>query len=189
MPLKLIVGLGNPGDKYAKTRHNAGAWFVENLAQRFALTLNHEDKFFGFMARVQMPEHDFRLLIPTTFMNLSGQSVLTAASFYKILPHEILIAHDDLDLDPGTVRLKHGGGHGGHNGLRDIIPRITADFWRLRIGIGHPGSRDEVVNFVLHQPGKDEKIKIDESIERAESYFDQMLNDNMQKVMNSLHRI
>lgn len=188
MPLKLIVGLGNPGDKYAETRHNAGAWFVENLAQRFSVSMKQEDKFFGLLGRFQTEKHDCRLLIPSTFMNLSGQSVFAAALFYKILPHEILIVHDEIDLDVGAIRLKEGGGHGGHNGLRDIIPRITADFWRLRVGVGHPGSRDEVVNYVLHKPGKADRELIDHGLEKAESFIDQMLDGDMQKVMNKLHR-
>ena len=188
MSIKLIVGLCNPGDKYAQTRHNAGAWFVENLARRFAVSMHMEDKFFGLVGRYQQDGHDCRLLLPTTFMNNSGNAVQAVALFYKILPHEILVCHDELDLPAGTVRLKQGGGHGGHNGLRDIMPRITPDFWRLRVGIGHPGSREEVLHYVLHSPSQSDRQLIDASLEKVESDITHILSGDMQKVMNHLHR-
>ena len=140
--LSLIVGLGNPGREYAQTRHNAGFWFVERLADQYGISLKNDPKFFGISGRGKIEGQDVRLLLPTTFMNLSGKSVVPFAKFYNIQPEAILIAHDELDMNPGVIRLKSGGGHGGHNGLRDIVPHIGSNFHRLRIGIGHPGSKD-----------------------------------------------
>ena len=152
--IKLIVGLGNPGDKYTDTRHNTGEWLIERLARRFNVSLNPEIKFFGKTARTLVNGKEVRLLVPTTFMNLSGKAVGALASFYRIKPEEILVIHDELDLLPGTAKLKQGGGHGGHNGLKDIVAQLgnNNNFYRLRIGIGHPGHRDLVAGYVLNKP-------------------------------------
>lgn len=161
---KLIVGLGNPGAEYTETRHNAGFWFCERLAQDLGVRLNHEARFHGFVGKAG----NTWLLLPQTFMNRSGQAVLALAHFYRILPDEILVVHDELDIPPGQLRLKLGGGLGGHNGLKDIASRLSSqDFWRLRIGIGHPGDRNEVVNFVLNRPRREEQGEIDLAIDRA----------------------
>ena len=161
---KLIVGLGNPGAEYTETRHNAGFWFCERLAQDMGVRLNHESRFHGFVGKAGSTW----FLMPQTFMNRSGQAVLALAHFYRILPDEILVVHDELDIPPGQLRLKFGGGLGGHNGLKDIASRLSSqDFWRLRIGIGHPGDRNEVVNFVLNRPRREEQDDIDLAIDRA----------------------
>lgn len=166
-PPRLIVGLGNPGPEYENTRHNAGFWFVEQLARQLKVTLALQAKYFGRAGRVG----DLWLLQPTTFMNRSGQAVAALANFYKITPDEILVVHDELDLPSGGIRLKQGGGNGGHNGLKDIQAKLgTPDTWRLRLGIGHPrtlGLAQEVVDFVLHQPRKDEQADIDQAIHRC----------------------
>ena len=161
---RLIVGLGNPGSEYADNRHNLGFWFIERLASDLKVSLTPQGKFFGVVARVG----ELSLLQPTTFMNRSGQSVAALARFYKLMPEEILVVHDDLDLQPGGIRLKKGGGNGGHNGLRDIQAHLsTPDFWRLRVGIGHPGERSEVVNFVLQAPRREERELIDHALDRC----------------------
>ena len=163
---RLLVGLGNPGPKYTQTRHNAGFWFCERLAERLGARFTFESRFSGFVAKSR--EDGITLLMPQTFMNRSGQSVGALARFFRIDPAEILVVHDELDIPPGQLRLKFGGGHGGHNGLKDIAAHCgTRDFWRLRIGIGHPGDRGEVINFVLKSPGRDEAIAIDTAIDRA----------------------
>jgi len=163
---KLIVGLGNPGAEYFETRHNAGFWFCERLAQDLGVSLNHESRFHGFVGRSR--DANVWLLLPQTFMNRSGQSVLALAQFYRILPSEMLVVHDELDIPPGQLRLKFGGGLGGHNGLKDITSRLsTQDYWRLRIGIGHPGDKNEVANFVLNRPRREEQTEIDTAIDRA----------------------
>jgi PTH1 family peptidyl-tRNA hydrolase len=164
IPPRLIVGLGNPGREYEDNRHNLGFWFVERLAQELKVTLAAQGKFFGRVGR----KGDLWLLQPTTFMNRSGQSVVSLAGFYKILPDEILVVHDELDLQPGSIRLKQGGGNGGHNGLKDIQAHLSvADFWRLRLGIGHPGDRNEVINYVLKAPRKEEQELIDRALDRC----------------------
>jgi peptidyl-tRNA hydrolase, PTH1 family len=155
--IKLFVGLGNPGFEYQDTRHNAGFWWIESLAAKLRLTLNNERAYKGLMARGTYPSNAgsqaFWLLMPQTFMNLSGQSVGALANFYKIKPEEILVIHDELDIPPGQVKVKFGGGHAGHNGLRDIHAKLgSSDYWRLRIGVGHPGVREEVINWVLQKP-------------------------------------
>ncbi len=163
---KLIVGLGNPGSEYAETRHNAGFWFCERLARDLGTSFSKEARFHGLAANAR---HDgVWLLMPQTFMNRSGQSVAALARFYRINPAEILVVHDELDIPPGQLRLKFGGGLGGHNGLKDITAHLgTQDYWRLRVGIGHPGDRNEVVNFVLKPPRREESELIDESLDRA----------------------
>lgn len=163
---KLIVGLGNPGAEYAETRHNAGFWFCERLARELGVSFSKEARFHGLAANAR--SDGVWLLMPQTFMNRSGQSVAALARFYRINPAEILVVHDELDIPPGQLRLKFGGGLGGHNGLKDITAHLgTQDFWRLRVGIGHPGDRNEVVNFVLKPPRREESELIDESLDRA----------------------
>jgi PTH1 family peptidyl-tRNA hydrolase len=163
--LRLIVGLGNPGRDYEETRHNAGFWFCARLAQARAISLAPESRFHGIVGRG--PGNAW-MLLPQTFMNRSGQAVGALARFHRIAPAEILVVHDELDIPPGQLRLKFGGGMGGHNGLKDITSHLgTQDYWRLRIGIGHPGDRNEVVNYVLKPPRREEQAEIDAAIERA----------------------
>lgn len=163
---KLVVGLGNPGSEYAETRHNAGFWFCERLARELGTAFSKEARFHGLAASARAD--GVWLLMPQTFMNRSGQSVAALARFYRITPAEILVVHDELDIPPGQLRLKFGGGLGGHNGLKDITAHLgTQDFWRLRVGIGHPGDRNEVVNFVLKPPRREESALIDASLDRA----------------------
>ncbi|PHS18533.1 MAG: aminoacyl-tRNA hydrolase [Kangiella sp.] len=187
--IKLIVGLGNPGPQYSQTRHNAGAWYVNAIANSFSIPLSLETKFFGHVGRGNIDGNDCRLLIPNTFMNLSGKSVGAIATFYKILPDEILVAHDELDIDPGTVKLKKSGGHGGHNGLRDIISALAncRDFYRLRIGIGHPGDKSQVTNFVLGKAQQNEQRAIDESIDEAIRHTGDIIGGQHDKVMQHMH--
>jgi PTH1 family peptidyl-tRNA hydrolase len=192
MSIKLIVGLGNPGKKYESTRHNAGFWLVERLAAQRRLALRKEPKFHALAAKLDTASGHAWLLLPQTWMNESGSAVAALAQFHKIAPDEILVVHDELDLPPGGVKIKQGGGHAGHNGLRDIIEKLgTPDFWRLRIGIGHPrdlaASQQEVVDFVLHPPRKDEQEMIDAVIDRGVAVFDLILADNMAAAMHKLH--
>jgi len=167
--IRLITGLGNPGNEYDRTRHNAGFDFIDELASTLNVQLKSDKKYFGDVGKTTINNQDVWLLKPTTFMNRSGQAVQALAQFYKIELSEILVAHDELDLPPGTAKLKTGGGHGGHNGLRDIIARMSnqRDFHRLRIGIGHPGSSDQVVSFVLGKPTSKEKTLIQNAISEA----------------------
>ncbi|MGL5947733.1 MAG: aminoacyl-tRNA hydrolase [Aeromonas sp.] len=187
--IKLIVGLGNPGADYAKTRHNAGAWYVEQLARWHNVSLREEAKFFGHTARFSVNGHDVRLLIPNTFMNLSGKAVAALARFYSILPEEILVAHDELDLPPGIGKFKQGGGHGGHNGLKDIISKLAnnRDFFRLRLGIGHPGDKAQVANFVLGKAPQSEQGLIDATLDEALRATDMLWAQDMSKAMQRLH--
>ncbi len=164
--LRLLVGLGNPGADYAKTRHNAGFWFCERLAHELGVTLGHESRFHGVAG--QSRAANLWLLLPQTFMNRSGQPVRALTQFYRIQPEEMLVVHDELDLPPGQMRLKFGGGLGGHNGLKDITAHLgTQDYWRLRIGIGHPGDKNEVANYVLKPPRKEEQTGIDAALDTA----------------------
>lgn len=187
--INLIVGLGNPGPEYAETRHNAGAWFVNLLATQYKSDLNFETKFQGLVGRIQWQNQNCWLLRPTTFMNLSGKSVQAFSNFYKIPLDSILVAHDELDFVPGVVRLKLGGGHGGHNGLRDIMAHLGADFHRLRIGIGHPGHRDKVHDYVLSRPNKVDYELIDGSLIQASAVMADILQGDMQNAMRKLHVI
>ena len=189
MTIKLIVGLANPGAEYAATRHNAGAWFVDLLAERLRAQLREEAKFFGYTSRVTLGGEDVRLLVPTTFMNLSGKAVAAMASFFRINPDEILVAHDELDLPPGVAKFKLGGGHGGHNGLKDIISKLgnNPNFHRLRIGIGHPGDKNKVVGFVLGKPPVSEQKLIDEAIDEAARCTEMWFTDGLTKATNRLH--
>ncbi len=186
-PIKLIVGLGNPGEQYHDTRHNAGFWLVDQLANACQSRLVADSKWFG-LAGKWAPHHDKWLLKPTTFMNASGKAVAALAHYYKITPAEVLVVHDELDLPPGVAKLKFGGGHGGHNGLRDIHAALgTADYWRLRIGIGHPGNKAAVVHFVLKAPSKDEQQAINTSIDAAVHILPLVSTGQFEKAMLQLH--
>jgi len=187
-PIKLIVGLGNPGAEYDDTRHNAGFWFVDLLAQRHGAAFKAETKFHGQACRIRFGHHECWLLKPATFMNRSGQSVSSLAKYYKIDPAEILVAHDELDMPPGVARLKFAGGHGGHNGLRDIIKALgMKEFWRLRVGIDHPGDAKQVVNYVLGRPSQGDVSEIAGALDDAERVLVELLTGEFQKAMNRLH--
>ena len=189
--IRMIVGLGNEGATYERTRHNAGFWLVDRFASRIGAALRPERKFFGNVARVAIGQNDLILLKPSTFVNRSGQAVVAAALFYRILPDQILVAHDELDLPPGDARLKLGGGTAGHNGLKDIKARLThADFWRARIGIGHPrslGLEQDVADFVLHVPRRDEEPLIEEAIDRVDGVLELMVQGQFERAMMRLH--
>ena len=187
-PIRLIVGLGNPGEEYANTRHNAGAWFAEKVAHQFQTSFKREAKFKSFYSNFLFQEQKIHIIIPETFMNHSGQAVKLISDFYKISPESILIAHDDLDLPVGDTRLKFAGGHGGHNGLRDIIAHMhTHDFYRLRIGIAHPGHKDGVLDYVLQKPSKEDKKIITENIDQACGVLDYLFLGQNEKAMQLLH--
>jgi peptidyl-tRNA hydrolase, PTH1 family len=186
-PLRLIVGLGNPGREYAATRHNAGAWLAENLAQRASATFSAQAKFHALVT-----DGEPRIAVPQTFMNRSGLAVGALARFYHITPAEMLVAHDELDLKPGVVKLKLGGGFAGHNGLKDIAAAIgTGEFWRLRIGIGHPRdgalSEQEVADYVLHPPSRAEQSAIDDALDRALQIWPRLAAGEMERAMHELH--
>jgi peptidyl-tRNA hydrolase, PTH1 family len=189
--MKLIVGLGNPGAKYERTRHNAGFWWLDALAEAERVSFRRESRFQGAAAKVAAAHVDVWLLKPETFMNLSGQAVAALAGYYKIAPKEILVAHDELDLPPGGVKLKFGGGLSGHNGLKSIAASLgTQDFWRLRIGIGHPrdqASEQEVVDYVLHAPRAQEQQAIDDAMARALQSWPRIVADQMEAAMLQLH--
>ncbi len=185
--IKLIVGLGNPGAEYVDTRHNAGFWFVDTLARKFKVNFTAESKFYGMVARFKHNGDDVFLLKPQTFMNLSGKSVVALALFYKILPNQILVAHDELDFTTGIIKLKQGGGNGGHNGLKDIDRVISNNYWRLRIGIGHPGDKNKVVGYVLKSPSQNERIDIDNSLDKTLSILDLLLIGDFAKALKKLH--
>ncbi len=186
--IQLIVGLGNPGANYEHTRHNAGAWFVSDLAKQTHASLRMESKFFGLHAVSNIGSDECHLLIPTTYMNLSGQAVKALSNFYKITPEQILIVHDEIDLPVGVARLKLGGGHGGHNGLRDIIEKLgTQQFYRIRVGVGRPEHSREVEDYVLRPPKKEERIEIDFALQRAEKVLPLIINGDMAKAMQELH--
>jgi peptidyl-tRNA hydrolase, PTH1 family len=186
-PLKLIVGLGNPGPEYARTRHNAGFWLVDELARRHGGTFRHEGKHQAELARVRIGGQEIWLAKPMTFMNRSGGPVSSVLGFYKIAPGEMLVAHDEIDLPSGTVRLKDAGGHGGHNGLRDLIAAQGEGFWRLRIGVGHPGGSREVVDHVLARPSAADQAAIEATIVAGADAIEIMLRDGAQIAMNKLH--
>lgn len=188
-PVKLIVGLGNPGRDYENTRHNAGQDFVESLARQHGESLQPTPKFFGDSCRIIVEHRDIRLLVPTTFMNRSGQAVAAISQFYKIDVENILVVHDELDLSPGTARLKIGGGHGGHNGLRDIIAASgnNKNFARLRLGIGHPGNAKQVANYVLKRAPADEQNQIEDAITRAMHHVPDLAKGDWEKAMRELH--
>lgn len=184
--IKLIVGLGNPGPTYEKTRHNAGFWFVERLAHEYQSSFKTEKAFHGHVASIKIGQHTCHLLSPSTFMNHSGRSVQALARFYQYQPEEILVAHDELDIPIGTCRLKMDGGHGGHNGLRDIIQCLgSAHFARLRIGIGRPVGNP--LNYVLGLPSKGEKENIDNAMDKASTLLPEITTGSLQKAMTLLH--
>ena len=185
--IKLLVGLGNPGDKYEATRHNAGFWWIDQVAVSTKSKLALDSKLFGVVGKLNL-SNDVWLLKPTTFMNASGKAVAALANYYKITPAQILVIHDELDLPPETAKLKKGGGHGGHNGLKDIAAVLgTPDFWRLRLGIGHPGDRNEVINFVLKAPLKDEQTAINRCIDDSVNILPQLLSGDFENAMLKLH--
>lgn len=186
--IQLIVGLGNPGSEYEKTRHNVGAWFVDALAKQHQLTLRVETKFRGEITKLTTPEFSCWLLKPSTYMNESGQSVVSVARFYKLPPESILIVHDELDFDPGIIRIKQGGGHGGHNGLRDIARHLKKnDFFRLRIGIGHPGSKDRVTPYVLGVPPRSDQEKIQQAVDEGLYAVPDLVLGEVEKAFRELH--
>lgn len=189
--IRLIVGLGNTGAEYESTRHNAGFWYADAIARRCSARFSTERKFHGDVARTRIGGNELWLLKPSTYMNRSGQAVVALALYYKILPSQILVAHDELDLLPGVVKLKLGGGTAGHNGLKDTQARLsTPEFWRLRIGIGHPRVlqiAQDVADFVLHPPRKDEQLAIDETIDRAEKAVDLLVDGDFEAAMLRLH--
>jgi len=190
-PVELIVGLGNPGPNYERTRHNVGADLVLELAKSLHTELKHESKFFGDTARVSIAGRDVRLLIPSTFMNLSGKSVAALARFYQIAPENILVVHDELDMDPGIARFKKGGGHGGHNGLRDTIKSLgnNKEFARLRIGIGHPGQANLVADYVLKKASPSDQQLIANSIDDALRHLPTAVEGHWEKAMTALHSL
>ena len=187
--IRLIVGLGNPGAEYDQTRHNAGAELVEQIAAQLSSPLTPNKNYFGLHSKVSIDGEPVHLLVPTTFMNRSGRSVAALANFFKIPVQSILVAHDELDLPPGVSRLKKGGGHGGHNGLRDIITNLgnSKDFYRLRLGIGHPGSAQQVANFVLKRAPIAERDRTQQAIDETLRYLPMIVSGEHAKAMNSLH--
>ncbi|MDO5069530.1 MULTISPECIES: aminoacyl-tRNA hydrolase [Neisseria] len=186
--IKLIVGLGNPGAEYTHTRHNAGFWLIDELAWAWNARLKEEKKFFGEVARVTRPEGEIWLLKPNTFMNRSGQAVAALASFYKIKPEEILVVHDELDIPCGRIRFKLGGGNGGHNGLKDIQARLgTPGFYRLRLGIDHPGDRNLVVGYVLNKPSAEDRQAIDDAIAKSIQGLPLVLSGQWEEATRFLH--
>jgi PTH1 family peptidyl-tRNA hydrolase len=186
--IRLFVGLGNPGFEYEQTRHNAGFWWIDQLARQWRVTLQPERSYFGLVARANLPGGPVWLLQPQTYMNLSGKAVAALARFYKIAPDEILAVHDELDLPPGQMKLKQGGSAAGHNGLKDMQAQLgSSDFWRLRLGIGHPGARGEVASYVLGRPIIDDRIAIDLCIERSLKAVDQFTSGDMSKALQLIH--
>jgi PTH1 family peptidyl-tRNA hydrolase len=185
---KLIIGLGNPGAEYAETRHNAGFWLLDALANQLSTPLSTESKFFGLAGKALVGSHAVHLLKPMTFMNRSGQSALALAQFYKIDPHEILIIHDELDIEPGQIRLKTGGGHGGHNGLRDLHRVFGSDYGRIRVGIGHPGHKSKVHGYVLGRATSKQREHIDDAIHHTLKFMTDIVQGNWDQAMNALHQ-
>lgn len=185
--VQAVVGLGNPGPRYDNTRHNVGFWFVEDLAREAGGRFTAERKLHGEVARVILGGNDVRLVKPATYVNRSGQCIRALCDYFGLSVASVLVVHDDLDLPPGTVKLKHGGGHGGHNGLRDTINHLGPDFPRLRVGIGHPGQREDVVNYVLSTPGREDAACIREALARAAGVMPVLLEHGMEPAMQQLH--
>jgi PTH1 family peptidyl-tRNA hydrolase len=185
--VKLIAGLGNPGAEYQRTRHNAGFWFVDELARQSGASWRRESKLQCELTRARVADADVWLMKPTTFMNRSGAAVLAVSTFYRIPPAELLVVHDEIDLPPGAVRLKQGGGHGGHNGVRDVIATLGPDFWRMRLGVGHPGEKDQVLDAVLSRASGDEQKLIDDALARGLAVMPQFITGATQKAMQQLH--
>ena len=186
--IKLFVGLGNPGPEYEATRHNAGFWWIDALSRQMQAPLSFDKTYFGQIARTSVNGQNIWLLTPQTFMNLSGKSVASLSKFFKIRPEEILVAHDELDVIPGQVKLKFGGSHAGHNGLRDIHAQLgTGDYWRLRLGVGHPGNKVEVVDWVLRKPMQEHRVAISECISRSLKAVPELLAGEMDKATMMIH--
>ncbi|PIY28754.1 MAG: aminoacyl-tRNA hydrolase [Comamonadaceae bacterium CG_4_9_14_3_um_filter_60_33] len=186
--IRLFVGLGNPGPEYEQTRHNAGFWWLDAVARELKINLTPDKSYHGLVARTSVHGQSVWLLAPQTFMNLSGKSVASLANFFKVSPQEILVAHDDLDIAPGEAKLKLGGSHAGHNGLRDIHAQLGSDqYWRLRLGIGHPGSKAEVLNWVLKKPSLDHRIAINQTIDRALKALPYFLSGDMEQATRLVH--
>ncbi len=186
--INLVVGLGNPGKQYEDTRHNVGIWFIEALTRQYQTSLAPETKFHGLIGQCTINNRNCRLLVPTVFMNESGLSIRSLLNFYKIKPEEMLVVHDELDFEPGVVRLKQGGGHGGHNGLRDIVAQIgSSDFYRLRIGIGHPGNRNKVTSYVLGPPNQADRIEIERAIDDGLRVLGDVVSGSFEQAMTYLH--
>ena len=185
----MLVGLANPGPEYAKTRHNAGAWFIEELAARYNCILKHDTKYHGLTGKIIIQGQEFKLLIPTTYMNLSGKSVSSLANFFKIPAEDILVAHDEMDLPPGVAKFKRGGGHGGHNGLKDIIAKMSnnKEFMRLRIGVGHPGHKELVTGWVLGKAPQTEQQLMDAAVDEAVRCMEIVAKEGVLKAQNRLH--
>jgi len=188
--IKLLVGLGNPGPEYEDTRHNAGFWLLDAYARELKLSWAMDNSYWGLVARTQFHGHKVWLLKPQTFMNVSGKSVGALARFFKIQPEEILVAHDELDIEPGQVKVKKGGGHAGHNGLRDIHAQLgSSDYWRLRLGVGHPGDKAEVLNWVLKKPSPDHRKALEEAMARCVKALPLLLSGEMEKATALIHTI
>ncbi|MBE0362496.1 peptidyl-tRNA hydrolase, PTH1 family [Pseudoalteromonas ulvae UL12] len=187
--IQMLVGLANPGPEYAKTRHNAGAWFIEELAARYNCILKHDPKYHGLTGKIIIQGQEFKLLIPTTYMNLSGKSVSSLANFFKIPAEDILVAHDEMDLPPGVAKFKRGGGHGGHNGLKDIIAKMSnnKEFMRLRIGVGHPGHKELVTGWVLGKAPQTEQQLMDAAVDEAVRCMEIVAKEGVLKAQNRLH--
>lgn len=187
-PIKLVVGLKNPGSSYAGTRHNAGAWFIEKICSAYNFNLKQDKKFNCEFTKCNLNDHDIHLLLPGTYMNESGQVIVKFSNYFNIKPEQILIAHDDLDLSCGQIKLKTAGGHQGHNGLRDVINKLGSNnFHRLRIGIGHPGDKSQVSNYVLSAPRKEEFTLIDSALEESLNILPEILSTNWQQAMNKFY--
>jgi peptidyl-tRNA hydrolase, PTH1 family len=187
LPLRIVVGLGNPGPEYAATRHNAGFWFVDELARRHGGRLKPERRYSGEAGRVTVEAVDLWLLKPMTYMNRSGQAIRALCDYLQVPASEVLVAHDELDLPAGAVRLKRGGGAGGHNGLKDAISHLGEDFWRLRLGIGRPQQREDVIGYVLRRPSTDDEVAINDAVALAAEEFPRLLSLGADRVMNRLH--
>ncbi|HEY7986069.1 MAG TPA: aminoacyl-tRNA hydrolase [Methylophilaceae bacterium] len=188
MGIQLIVGLGNPGAEYEDTRHNAGFWWIDAICREYGVTMTHENKFLGRVGRLKLNGKETWLLTPMTFMNASGQAVGAVSRFYRIPAADILVVHDELDLPTGTAKLKYGGGNGGHNGLKDISKHLgVADYWRLRLGISHPGDAREVINYVLHSPSREESMQLQSAIDNTVSLLPMLLTGEFETAMLKLH--
>ena len=188
MSIQLIVGLGNIGQEYAQTRHNAGWWMLDELAATWGVSFREDKKYYAEVAKANTPQGEVWLMKPSTYMNKSGQAVSALANFFKIPVSDLLVLHDELDIQPGHVRLKKGGGNGGHNGLKDIQAKMgSADFWRVRLGIGHPGDRNLVSGFVLNKPSRDDREAIDDAIWRTRCEINDILSGDMEAAMRVLH--